>query len=187
MSKISLQNKQNLIFLTGFMGSGKSTLAPILAQKLGYNFIDIDEEIEKSTGKSINEIFMESGETGFRKIEQSLLQNASKQSECVISLGGGTITQVENLQLIKSNGILIYLKTNVDSIIERVKQKTDRPLLLDIHGEVLSEEDLRNRILKLLEQREPFYQQADLIIQTYNRTIASTVEEILQWIHSLQK
>ena len=175
-------SKKNIIYLTGFMGSGKSTLAPILANTLGYTYIDIDLEIEHVTGKKISDIFRDHGEEYFREIEHRVLERVSKGAHCVISLGGGTVTKPSNLSIAKSTGIMIYLKTDVNSIFHRMKHKTDRPMLQDSVGEYLPDDELRKRITDILAVREPFYNQADITIETDDRRIGITVDNI---VHAL--
>ena len=177
--------KRNLIYLTGFMGSGKSTIAPILANTLGYSIIDLDSEIEKSVGKKISGIFDEKGETYFRDVERSLLINASLQHGCVVSLGGGTISNDENLRVVKSSGILVYLKTDLEHIVRRLRHKDDRPLLKSDEGSRLSESELRSRVKHLLTIREPYYNQADVTINTDNQRVGSTVDEVVRSIRQL--
>ena len=172
--------KQNRIFLTGFMGSGKSTIGPILANTLGYSFIDIDKEIERSTGKEIIDIFSELGEGHFREVERSVLLEACRLDKYVISLGGGTISNQSNLDIIKSSGILIYLKTTTEQIHKRLKHKTNRPLILVKSNGVISDQELTNRINELLTQREPYYSQADIIISTDVRKLGITVDQIMK-------
>jgi len=87
----SLSRKKDRIYLTGFMGSGKSTVGSILANTLGYGFVDIDQGIEQAEGKTVSEIFREKGEEYFRNLEQSLLLRVSALPHTVISLGGGTV------------------------------------------------------------------------------------------------
>src|SRR5437773_606281 len=116
-----MERRKNLIYLTGFMGSGKSTLAPILANTLGYSYRDIDAEIERITGRPITSIFSDQGESFFRDVERRILAEiGSTEKGCVISLGGGTIANETNLQIIKSSGILIYLKADAEQILRRV-------------------------------------------------------------------
>lgn len=177
--------KKTNIYLTGFMGSGKSTLAPILANTLGYVHVDIDVEIERTTGKKISEIFRDNGEEYFREIEHRVLERVSKESHCVISLGGGTMTTPSNLSIAKSTGIVIYLKTGVNNIFHRMKNKTDRPLLQDSFGERLSDEELRKRISDILARREPFYNQADITIETDDRRVGVTVDRIVHAVTGL--
>jgi shikimate kinase len=177
---MSAPNK-NLIYLTGFMGSGKSTIGPILANTLGFSFVDIDKEIEHETGKKITEIFSDLGEEFFREVERSILRQLSRREGCVIALGGGTITNDVNLEIVKTTGTLIYLKVNVEQIYRRLRYKTDRPLLRPPSGPQapLEESELRARILTLLEKREPFYTQADLIVTTDEQRVGITVDEIV--------
>lgn len=170
--------RKNLIYLTGFMGSGKSTIAPILANTLGFSHLDIDKEIEAITGKKITEIFSDFGEEYFREIEHNLLRTISTQDECIISLGGGTVARPENIQIIKSNGILVYLKIKAENIFKRLKYKTDRPLLQSLDGNQPTDEQLRMKIEQLLKQREPYYAQADIVIDTDNKVIGKTVDEL---------
>lgn len=175
--------KKSLVFLTGFMASGKSTIGPLLAEKIGYDFLDIDELIENIEGKSIVDIFQEKGEIYFRNIERKILiETVLRLSKFVVALGGGTITFADNLYLVKESGILIYLKARPEVLLQRVKYKTDRPLLLDPDGDVLPENKLFERILSLLRIREPFYLQADFIISTDDKDVDRTVEEILKKI-----
>jgi len=175
--------KKSLIFLTGFMGSGKSTIGPILAEKIGYDFIDLDELIENVEGQSIVDIFKEKGEIYFRNIERKILREMIfKLSKFVVALGGGTVTFENNLYLIKEIGILIYLKASPETLVQRIKFKMDRPLLLGPDGKILPEDILLERISTLLKIREPFYLQSDFYISTDEKDIKDTVEEILKKI-----
>lgn len=171
---------RDLVYLTGFMGSGKSTIAPILANVLGYDVIDLDNEIVKTAGKKINNIFLEEGEDKFRFIERELLQQMRSRHRCVVSLGGGTIANNANLTLVKSSGILIYLKTEDEKIFRRLRKKTDRPLLKNDEGETLTGAELRARIRHILGTREHFYQQADIIIETMSQRVGLTVDAIVR-------
>lgn len=174
----------NLVFVAGFMGSGKSTIAPILANSLGYDAMDIDHEIEQREGKSVSDIFREHGEKHFRQIESFVLQECVRRTRCVISLGGGTITSPENLRLVKSSGILVYLKAEPEEIFKRLHYKMDRPLLRSADGLQLPDDELRRKIQQLLLEREPYYAQADITIMTDDKRIGFTVDEIMR---SLQR
>lgn len=170
--------KHQLLYLTGFMGSGKSTIAPILANTLGFHHRDIDREIEQREGKPIARIFADKGETYFRAIEQDLLRSCSLESSCVVSLGGGTITHAGNLEIIKSSGMLIYLKLDGRQIYQRVRSNKERPMLYGPDGTTLSDDQLQSRIDTLLAAREPFYNQADLILSIGNTSVGATVDRI---------
>lgn len=172
---------KTLVFLTGFMGSGKSTIGPLLAKQIGYDFIDVDELIEKIEGKKIVDIFREKGELYFRNVERNILiETVLKLSRFVVALGGGTVTFSNNLYLIKSTGVLIYLRTSPQVLLERIRFKTDRPLLLDPSGNTLSEDLLFERIVMLLKAREQYYLQADFLVSTDDKGVEETVEEILK-------
>ena len=162
------------------MGSGKSTIGPILANTLGYNFIDIDTLIESREGQTVSEIFRNSGELHFRALERAIVAELSTRPELVISLGGGTITDADILRMIISSGILVYLKVTPDQLYKRLHRRTDRPLLSDVGGERLNEDALRQRILSLYEAREPYYAQADIIIPTHDIRVGLTVDTIVK-------
>jgi shikimate kinase len=182
---MTTRNK-HLIYLTGFMGSGKSTIAPILANTIGYSHIDIDGEIEKTSGKKILEIFSDSGERYFRDLELKLLTAISKSDECVVSLGGGTISNNANLAVVKSTGVLVYLKADIDQIVKRLRYKTNRPMITTPEGTTLPEDGLRDRVQTMLAQREPYYNQADIIVITGNRPVGLTIDEIVRRVTRFQ-
>jgi shikimate kinase len=175
------KKKKSLIFLAGFMGSGKSTVGPILANTLGYQFLDIDKFIEDAAQKSIPEIFRIDGEAAFRNLERTALCGLSSRSESVVALGGGTIANEENLQFIKKTGILVYLKISPEQAMLRVQHhRTDRPMLKDEAGNPLTAEKLKQRIIQLLEQREKFYLRSDIVVDTDNLRIGMSVDEIVK-------
>jgi shikimate kinase len=174
--------KKSIIYLTGFMGSGKSTIGPILANTLGYRFIDLDSYIEEQTSKTISRIFAEQGEPAFRALETQALKVLTHEQNMVISLGGGTLATAENFHLVKECGVLIYLKTDIDQIVFRMKNKADRPLLRGPNGEQLPEHELRARIQRLINEREKYYTTADIIVSTTNRKVGVSVDEIVQHI-----
>ncbi|HLF20420.1 MAG TPA: shikimate kinase, partial [Bacteroidota bacterium] len=123
--------KKKLVFLTGFMGSGKSTIGPILANTLGFHYVDVDKVIEKKSEKKIVEIFAAVGEKAFRSVERQALQEVSSLEAAVVSLGGGTIANEENFDLIHRSGVIVYLQVSAEEILHRVQRRTDRPLLKD--------------------------------------------------------
>ncbi len=170
------------IYLTGFMTSGKSTIGPILANVLGMDFFDLDKEIEKEEGITVVEIFEKKGEAYFRQLEKKFLENLCKQHNIIVSLGGGTITNAENLELLKRSGKIIYLKVSPDILYKRLKNKTDRPLFRDMMLSENSEEDFMRRIKDMLDKRKEFYEKADLIIDTDYNPIGVTVDKIAKKI-----
>ena len=170
------------IYLTGFMTSGKSTLGKIIANVLGWNFFDLDKEIEKDEGKKVTKIFEESGEEYFRTVEKEKLKNLSTSIDTIISLGGGTLINDENLELIKNTGLLIYLRVNPDIIYTRIKKKTDRPLVKEFVLGDYSKEKFINKIKTMLDAREVYYKKADLIFEVDNSPIGLTVDRLAKVI-----
>lgn len=171
-----------LLFLTGFSGSGKSTIGPLLANSLGFDFIDLDREIELAAGKSINRIFAEDGEAAFRELELHTLERIGSREQLVVSLGGGVLENDRCFELIRRTGTLIYMKSSPEILSLRLQHKTDRPLLKGPKGEKLTREQVQQRIAEILEKREPRYQKADLIIVTDSKKIGATVEEMTRKI-----
>jgi len=161
------------------MGSGKSTVGPLVAKALGFLFIDLDEEIERREGHSIEEIFQLSGEQHFRSIERTYLQRMIEDEETVFALGGGTVTIEGLISDLKSSGILVYLKTDVDELVPRLQGHSHRPLLQRTKGEALGEAELHRKIGLLLNQREEFYRQADVIVDTTGKPVEIVVETVL--------
>ena len=167
------------IFLLGFMGSGKSSLGRRIANKLGRDFVDLDELIEEKEGKSITEIFSEKGESYFREIETKTLNDLISELECVVSLGGGAPCSELNLSFIGSNGMSIYIKEPEDILFGRLRdKKQDRPLIAD-----LSDDQLKQFITDKLSKREKFYTKADF---TYEKSKTSWPFLITQIEHYLK-
>ncbi|TNJ37323.1 shikimate kinase [Prosthecochloris vibrioformis] len=172
----------SLIFLTGFSGSGKSTIGPLLANSLGYDFMDLDHEIEVAAGKSINRIFAEDGEEAFRRMEFDTLEQVVEKKELVVSLGGGLLQNNSCFSLIISRGTLVYLQSNPEVLVKRLMHKTDRPLMKGANGERLTQEEIEQKILAMLAEREPRYKSAQIIVESDNKRIGATVEELTRKI-----
>ena len=143
------------VYLIGMMGAGKTTVGELLAQKLQYRFLDIDNIIETVSKKSINEIFAEAGEEGFRQLETEVLMQVSAYIRTVISTGGGIILRQENWSYLQE-GMVIYLDVPVELLVKRLAHDQTRPLLQN--------EDLTEKLTKLKTVREALYQQADITI-----------------------
>jgi shikimate kinase len=170
--------KTKIIFLAGFMASGKSTIGPILANTLGWNFFDLDRVIELKQDKKIVDIFAEKGEAGFRKLEREVLQKIVKEENLIIALGGGTIADQKNINFIKKKGKIIFLEASPESFYKRLKFKSDRPMLKGKDENLLSQDELKNRIVEILNYRKKYYDQADVSLQTDGMTIGKTVDAI---------
>ena len=149
------------IFLIGFMGCGKTTLGKKLAKHLNYNFIDLDSYIEKTTNKTITEIFENKGEKTFRIVEKESLMEVCKKDNLVIATGGGTPCFFDNMQKILDSGKAIYLKMEIEDLLERLEtEKSQRPLI-----ENKSTKELENFIRNKLSEREYFYKKSNYILQ----------------------
>jgi len=170
--------KVNRIYLAGFMASGKSTIGPILANVLGWDYFDLDCEIEKREQKKIVDIFEENGEDYFRTLESDILNELSKVDNLVISLGGGTMAKTDNLKVMKSTGKIIYLETSPGEVYNRLKSKTDRPLVKDLVLSDVSKDEFIAKINELLSERQPYYSQADIKINTDTSNVGRTVDQI---------
>jgi len=164
---------RKLVCLTGFMGSGKSTTARLLAGQLGWVNVDLDRRISEATGLTIPDIFARWGEPEFRRIEHEQLARVVAESEGspkprVVSLGGGTIAQPQNLALLREHGaVLVWLWCPIEELLVRCAQITDRPLFRD-------EASFR----RLYEERLPTYELADFRVETTVEP-ARVVERIL--------
>lgn len=160
------------IFLIGFMGAGKSTIARALQRELGFPLVEMDERIVQEQGMSINDIFAQYGEAHFRDIESKLVVDLGEQEPSIVSCGGGVVVRPENTQNMKKSGRIVFLKATPETIYERVKNSTDRPIL---NGHMNVE-----YIAELMEKRRALYEEAaDLTIQTDGKTRDQICEEII--------
>lgn len=162
------------------MGSGKSTLGPILANTLGYDFVDLDAFIEARAGMPVPEIFRTMGEGSFRELERTAVHEMGTRTATVIALGGGALAHEDNLQFVRTHGVLVYLQISPQEAYRRMRNKMNRPMLRDEAGEQLSDEALQARIKGLMELRERYYRQADVIVQTGRSSIGATVDELVR-------
>ena len=136
------------------MCSGKTTLGKMLSEKLGWTFIDVDEEIQKLEKMSIPEIFEKKGEAYFRKLELELLKDLSQKERVVISTGGGLGANQEAMDFMKSRGLVIWLRIDFETFLKRCGDDPSRPLL----------RKKREDLLNLIEERSKIYTQAHLVL-----------------------
>jgi shikimate kinase len=155
------------IFLVGMMGAGKTTLGKALAARLGREFVDTDRELVERTGVPVATIFEIEGEAGFRKRESALLAEMATRSGCVVATGGGAVLSADNRAVMRENGIVVYLRARLESLWERTRQDTARPLLATA--------DPRQRLAELLADREPLYREAAHVVVDTGAQAASTV------------
>lgn len=164
------------IFLTGYMGSGKTTAGKKLATDLGYDFIDLDHFIESQYQQSIPEIFAAKGEGEFRRMEHNALKKILEKTDAVISCGGGTPCYFNNMELMNSHGITIYLKMSVNALVNRLlNAKEKRPLIMG-----KTEPELHAFIAQQLEKREDFYHQAQFTVKGKDLKVEELVAFVKQ-------
>lgn len=144
------------VVLTGFMGAGKTTVGRELARLLGWPFVDLDEVVERRTGKTIREIFESHGEAHFRQLEREAMEQALRKDPVVIAAGGGTLAQEANFQLASRSALVVWIKTDFSILAQRVAagKKEDRPLFRD---EVAA--------WKLYQERLPSYRRAHVTVE----------------------
>ncbi len=164
------------IILTGFMGTGKTAVGTILADKLGYVFLDTDTMVEKDAGILIAEIFEKQGEAKFREVETKMLRKALDKEKIVISTGGGSVIDPDNRSLMKQKGVVIALTASPEIIYQRISKVENRPLL--------KTKDVLGKIKTLISHRSEFYREADHIIDTTSHLLEQTVDEILKVIRA---
>ena len=143
------------IVLVGLMGAGKTTLGRRIAPELGLPFIDSDSEVEKAAGCTIREIFQKSGEKIFREIERRVMLRLLSKSPAVIGSGGGSFMDINTRNLIRKKGTSIWLRADLELLYLRARHRTHRPLL--------NNDDQRKTLMRLMKERHPVYQKADLI------------------------
>jgi shikimate kinase len=153
------------------MGAGKTTIGRQLAITLGFDFADSDHEIQNRTGVDIPTIFEFEGEEGFRLREAQVIDDLTKRQNLVLATGGGVVSTPENRKHLASRGTVIYLYCSPEQQFERTCRDKNRPLL--------QTGDPKQRLIDLMEQRDPLYRQvADLVVSTERRTAAAVVKDV---------
>lgn len=176
--------RKKIYYLTGFMAAGKSTIGPILANTLGWNFLDLDKTIEEEEAMKITELFETKGEEYFRKKELEMLKEISKKNHLIVALGGGTIVNRKNLKLLKETGKLIYLYSSPEIAYKRLIFKRDRPAIIFEGEELPTKEQFLERIELLMTARKEYYEQADYKIDTDAEAVGKTVDKLARIIEN---
>lgn len=159
------------IALIGFMGAGKSSVGHLVAEQLHFQYLDTDELIQSRAGRTITEIFKTDGEPAFRKMEADLVQELASRTKTIISTGGGLPINPQNLASLKTYALVVCLWASPEVIWERVKHQAHRPLLHD--------PDPQKKIRDLLAAREPFYKQADVLVNTELRSVREVAQQVV--------
>ena len=168
------------IILTGIMGCGKTSVGKAISKVLkDYTFVDVDDVIVDIEGMSITEIFEKKSEKYFRELEEKIIEELSEEEDLIISLGGGAFESEVNRKNLSENGTVFYLKASIDTLFERIKDDTSRPLLKC--------DNPRGKLKELLEKRESNYLKADYIIETDGLKVADIIEKIINIIETSEK
>ena len=161
------------VLLSGLMGAGKSRVGRALASRLGWQFVDSDQSVEEASGMKVAEIFAREGEAAFRRRERAALE-ALPTHRCVVALGGGAVVAAENRRILAAKGTLVWLDAAPQTLVERIGDAADRPLLagLDEAGRVA-------RLAALRAERQSAYAEAPIRIETDGRAVAEVVELVV--------
>jgi shikimate kinase len=159
------------IALIGFMGTGKSSVGHLVAEQLHFDYLDTDDIIQARTRRTIAEIFATDGEPAFRRLESELVGELAVRARTVIATGGGLPVNPANLAGLKRHALVVCLWASPEKIWERVKSQTHRPLLHD--------PDPQKKIRELLAAREPFYKQADVLLNTELRSVREVAQQVV--------
>ena len=157
--------------LIGFMGAGKSSVGHLVAERLRFDFLDTDEQIESQAGKPITEIFVQEGEPAFRERERRILQQLGSRTRTVIATGGGLPANDENLASLQAHSLVVYLWASPEKLWDRVRYQAHRPLLHNA--------DPLARIRDLLSARDAFYRQADVLVNTEVRSVMEVAQQVI--------
>jgi shikimate kinase len=168
------------IWLVGMMGAGKSAVGPLLAEPLARRFVDTDVEIERFSGMTVSEIFSVEGEEAFRDRERQLIEELSDGSD-VVALGGGAIAQPGAAAFLGRTGSVVYLKASARSLLGRLGDCSERPLLGG-----LAPEDRLARLEALLAERASAYETAAIAVDTERRAVEAVAEEILRRLDAVR-
>ena len=160
------------------MGTGKSTVGQLVAAMLHFEFVDTDAMIERMAQKRIPEIFASEGEASFRAYERETVEQVAGMSRTVISTGGGLICQPGNLQKLRQHSLVVCLWSSPETIFKRVSHQVHRPLL--------QVPDPEGRIRELLQERVPFYRQADVLLSTEFRSAREVASHVVHHFRSVQ-
>ncbi len=156
------------------MGTGKTAVGKILSQKLGFVLVDADAEIEREQKTTITDIFNRLGEAAFRDMESAVIKRLSVLKKSVLSTGGGAVMRAENMEALRENWIIVCLEASPETILRRTSTNKNRPLLTG--------PDPLKKIRELYEFRRPYYEKADIIINTDDIGKLQVAEEIIKAI-----
>ena len=160
------------IFLVGMMGAGKTTVGRALAARMKREFVDTDRLLVDRTGVAVATVFEIEGEDGFRRRESAVLREVCEQEALVVATGGGIVLAEENRRVMRESGTVIYLRARVESLWERTRHDSNRPLLATPNP--------REKLAELLKQREPLYREvAHITVDSGPQSATTLVNRVL--------
>jgi shikimate kinase len=167
------------VFLTGFMGSGKTAVGAALAKRLGRRFIDLDAEIERTSGLTVASMFARFGEGEFRRRESRALADLGALDDAIVATGGGTVVDARNRASMRAAGWIVCLTADAETVLARVGGGEDRPLLAGAS-------DRAAKVRALLAERAEAYADADWRIDTSGKTVEAVSREIADWLRATE-
>ena len=161
------------VLLIGMMGSGKTTVGRVLAQRLGWPYVDSDAQVEQSTGRTVPEILEQDGEAAFRAEEKrALAEAATSDGPLVVSVAGGAVLDPDNRHLLRQGGTVVWLRAEAATLTRRVGDGRGRPLLGG---------DVEGNLKRLYDQRRPLYEElADVVVDVDNLSPSEVVDRVVQ-------
>ena len=165
---------KNNVILCGFMGCGKSTVGTLLAEKLNFTFVDTDKVIEQRENMAVSEIFAVHGEKYFRTIEATVINDLCQLNSQIIATGGGAVLNPSNANTLRDNGTVFFLDVTPETVLERLKDDTSRPLL--------QKENKETAVRELMDIRRPRYVKHSHYTINGNQNPESVLQEIIQML-----
>jgi len=163
------------LYLVGFMGTGKTTVGRAVAQRLGFGCYDSDQEIERTTGRTVADLFASEGEVAFRQREREFIESGHPALRAVVPCGGGLVIPPGMRDLVRSKGVVICLHASPETILARAARQQSRPLL--------QVADPAERVRTLFAERDPIYRSVGTLVLTDGRPLREVVAHVLRVWH----
>lgn len=169
-------NCNKIILLVGLIGSGKTSVGKRLAKRFGMPFIDSDQEIEKASGLSVIDVFKCFGVDEYRAGEARIMKRLLSGNPCVLASGGGAFVAKQTRELAKRNAITVWLKADIDILYDRTNGRNRRPFLQ------CGDSKIKNKLQSYIDEEYPYYNEADIIVETKNEVVENTVDRVVRSI-----
>ena len=173
---MNLNKIDKIILLVGLMGSGKTSVGKRLAKKLNLPFVDGDQEVQKAAGLSLVDVLKCFGEKEFRAGEERVMKRLLQGSPCVLASGGGSFVAEQTRALAKQHALTVWLKADIDILYHRTAGRKHRPFLIG------SDNHFKDKLEKYIHDEYPYYQEADIIVETREEQVDMTVERVVEAI-----